>query len=167
MFLCLVTKMSDQFLEEWINIILCEIRKQCKWHLCNVLQGLWDRSYEKDKCFWLVQTVKRKLTFWNHNSVHSFFDINVLFTLNSSPNAKQSTKLIIWKNWSGYLKLWVEKCLNYDPVIGFSTMTMLQLTRNSQSCSSWPKNPLLKLNTHPIPLIWLQMASGCFQECLP
>jgi hypothetical protein len=27
-----------------------------------------------------------------------------------------------------------------------------------------PKNQLLKWNTHPLPLIWLQMTSGCFQK---
>jgi len=27
--------------------ILCEIRKECKWHLCKGLRSLWERSNEK------------------------------------------------------------------------------------------------------------------------
>jgi len=34
---------------------LCEIRKKkSKWHLCSALWGLWGRSCEKVKCFWVV-----------------------------------------------------------------------------------------------------------------
>jgi hypothetical protein len=43
-------------------------------------------------------------------------------------------------------------------------MAILQLTRHSPLSSFWPKNRLLKWNTQPIPLICLQMTSGCFQN---
>jgi len=32
------------------------------------------------------------------------------------------------------------------------------------SSSFWHRNQLLKWYTHCIPLIWLKMASGCFQK---
>jgi len=58
----------------------------------------------------------------------------------------------------------VEKGLNLGSVIGFSTMTMLHITRQFLSSSFWPRNRLLKCNTYPVPLIWLRMTSCCFPK---
>jgi hypothetical protein len=73
------------------------------------------------------------------------------------PQGQTVNELIVWRYWSGYVKLCIEKGLNCGPTFEFSTMTMLQLTGRSLSSSFWPKNRLLKWNTHPIPLICVRM----------
>jgi hypothetical protein len=81
----------------------------------------------------------------------AFFDIKGTPHFEFIPQGKESTKFIMWRYWSGYMKRWVEKGLNFGQTIGFSTMTMLQLTRRSVSSSFWPRNWLLKWNTHHPP----------------
>jgi len=63
----------------------------------------------------------RELACWNHEQrqCSSLCSMStVLFTLNSFHKAKQSTKLIMWKYWSSYVKL---------------CMAMFQLRRSSVS----------------------------------
>jgi hypothetical protein len=46
-----------------------------------------------------------------------------------------------------------KESLNFGPLIGFSTTTILQVTKRSLPSSFWPKNQLLKWNAHPVPLV--------------
>jgi hypothetical protein len=63
----------------------------------------------------------------------NFFDIKGIVHCEFIQKAKQSSKLIMWKYWGGDVKLCVGKGLNFGPPTGFSTMTVLQLTRRSLS----------------------------------
>jgi hypothetical protein len=90
-----------------------------------------------------------------------FFDIKIIVHFEFIPQG-QWTELIMWKYRSSYVKLCVDKGLNFAPTIGFSTMTMLRITRCSLSSSLWPKNRLLKWNTRPVSLMWLPVTSSCF-----
>jgi len=63
-FLHLIAKMSEWFLKATYQI-LCEIRKECKWHLCNALQGSWHKRFKESSDVWLNEAVHRKrLELW-------------------------------------------------------------------------------------------------------
>jgi hypothetical protein len=64
----------------------------------------------------------------------TFFDIKGTVHLEVIPQGL-STKLIMRKQSRGYVKLWLEKGLNFVQMNGLSTMKILHLTRRSLSSS--------------------------------
>jgi hypothetical protein len=77
-----------------------------------------------------------------------FFDVKDIVHFEFIPQGQsvsQSTKLIMWKYSSGYVKLCVETGQNFGPTTGFSIIKMLQLTRRSLSSSFWPKKSITEM----------------------
>jgi len=73
----------------------------------------------------------------------------------------QSTKLM-WKYWSSCMMLYVKKDMNFI-LIGFFTMTMLQLTMHSVK-QFLAQRSVTEMEHSPCSLIWLQRTSECFQK---
>jgi len=105
-----VTKMSDQLLQQWINIKFCvNLSLEMIYGTFNMILKANDKVCNGNS--WHPHN-PRKLTCWNHTwrqcsslSLRS----RVLYTFESFHEAIQSTKLVIWKYWSCYVKLCIDK----------------------------------------------------------
>jgi hypothetical protein len=75
---------------------------------------------------------------WRYCSPLSLIS-RVLFTLNSFHKARQSTELIMWKYWSSYMNLWIEKGLNFGQWLN-SALCQWSNSCGTLSSSFCPKN---------------------------
>jgi hypothetical protein len=152
-------------LEQWINIKFCVTLGMNANDTCAILCDVYGEKVWKVKWFWVPWTTQEIFYFeiTNEDSAITVFDIKGTVHFEFIPQ-DQTAKLIMWKYRSGYVKPCVEKGLNFGQTIEFSTITMIQLTRRFLSLSFWPKNRLLKWNTHHVPLTWIQMNSCRFQK---
>jgi len=158
MFLCLIAKMSDWCVDMCSSLssqLTTFVKNYLRW---NVVLSIW--SWKQTTKFARetanVPTTQESLhvKITNEDNANHFLQFQGYCTIwIHSKKTKQSIKFIMWKYWSSYMKLCVEKGLNFCPVIGFSTMTMLQFIRYSLPGSFLSKNWLLEWNTHPIPII--------------
>jgi hypothetical protein len=153
-------KLSDQFLEQQINIKFCVKLGKYASNTCALLSKAYGEEAMKKSSvsewhMWFEEgrenveddersghprshrTIEYAGKVWN--LVHSVSIRGVALQLNLD---KETVTCI-------------ERGLNFGPTIVFSTMTLLQLARHSLSNSFWPRNRLLMWNTHPVPLIWL------------
>jgi hypothetical protein len=62
------------------------------------------------------------------------------------------------------MKLCIEKGLNFDVMIGFSTMTVFQLTGCSLPSSFWPKIDYKNGTSTSVPLNWLHILLAALEK---
>jgi len=146
--------MSDTFLERQINTKCCVKLGKNANDTCAILFEAYREEAMKNQVFLNGINVSKKAHMSKSQMktllITFFFDIKGTVNFEFIPQGQRVNQAYYME----ILKQCIEKGLNSGPVIGVYTMTMLHLTRCSLSSSFWPKDQLLKCNTHPVPLIW-------------
>jgi len=148
--------MSDGFLEQLINIRFCMKLEKFR----RIITG--DETW----CFQYDSESRQQSLQWN--SWHPHDPRKLVCQNHKRRQCSSLSSISLWiqpVNQAYYVEILKQlhetvrrKMPEVWSTIGFSTM---ELTRYSLSSSFWPKNQLLKWNTHFVLLIWLWMTSGC------
>jgi hypothetical protein len=83
----------------------------------------------------------------NQDNATTLFRISGIVHFEFAPQS-QSTRLPMQSYWWRYVKLCVEAGLNFDPTIGSSTRTTVQVLSCSLSSNSWPACTHAHARTH-------------------
>jgi hypothetical protein len=160
MFLRLVAKMSDRSLEQWTNIKFWVKLGKNASDICTILSEAWGEKLWKSKVF-LCGTNDSKRARTSKSQMKTmlitFFEIEGTEFIPQGQTVNQAYFVEI-------LKRLLEDMHRRSELKPNDWILHSQLSRRSLSRSFWPKNPLLKWNTHLILLIWLRMTSGCFRN---
>jgi hypothetical protein len=155
--------MSDRFLEQRIDIRLC-VKVQNKVAVtCAILSNAYGVEAMK-KSSVLSGTNGSKGASMSKSQMRTM--LIIFFDIKGKGHFEfiSQGQMVNEAYYVGLREAVPRKCLNFDLMIGFFTITMLQNTRRFLSKSFWPRNLLPKWNTHPIPLIGIRVTCCCFQK---
>jgi len=155
-FLHLVTK--------WLIFVWNYKRMQVTLVHCS-LRHIGEKLWKGQVFFSCINIPKRIVTMWKMTIFITFFDIMSIFHFEFIPQGQTVSQayyveILMCLHETVYRKkseLWLSDwILQHDNAPAHKVLCV--------TCSFWPKNQLLKWSTHPTPLIWLWMTSGCVQK---
>jgi hypothetical protein len=131
--------MSDRFLEQRINISFCvKLGKNASDTYTMLYEAYEVKTMKNSSAFGWHSGSKRVAR--NADIAITFFDIKGIVHFEFIPQGQTANQAYYVEILKRLRETVHRKILNFGPTIGFSTMTMLQLTRRSLSSSFCSKN---------------------------
>jgi hypothetical protein len=138
------------------SFVACQQMAGCSDHWRSDMAWLWS-----SRNAFIARTIclHRSKDMSVHVSDCTSYDLKPLIPQGQTVSQAYCVEILKWLREGVRLKrheLW--------PIDWILHMAMLKLTRRSLSSSFWPKNRLLKWNTHPNLMVWRQVTSDCFEN---